>query len=213
MLLNHVQFLQRNERGERRHISFDSSQVRKDHPTVKMTPARVLKITLAYYVHSHAKRRRVCEWSIIARASSDSRGFFAARPCFAFAMSGPSTLARAPPAFKNTHTDLSAFRCSIDQHGHTSGKAFIRCLFVQIFQRRTPCDHTTVCVKYLFRILALGLARRLLLARDDRTHVVLFSALIETKDEIENAKQVQMKNRALISERDVQIHRGASTDS
>ncbi len=70
-----------------------------------------------------------------------------------------------------------------------------------------------VCVQYLFRILALGLARRLLLARDDRTHVVLFSALIETEDEIENTKQVQMKNRALISEREVQIHSGASTDS
>ncbi len=78
------------------------------------------------------------------------------------------------------------------------------------FHGRTPCEHPSA---HLFRILALSLARGLLLARDGGTQVMLFSALIETDDEIEKYQNSPNKRLALSFERVVHIHGCARTDS
>lgn len=54
--------IQRNERGERRCISLDPGQARKDNPAVKMMSAFMVKISLATVFTFHARMvDRVCE--------------------------------------------------------------------------------------------------------------------------------------------------------
>jgi hypothetical protein len=72
---------QRNERGERRCISIDSSQARKDHPAVKMIPACMLKITLAIVFTFHAQKSTVFASDVSLGVLHSIRVVFSPRIC------------------------------------------------------------------------------------------------------------------------------------